>query len=229
MLEPRVISVAIHHNWFMQQKKLFFIRLKILHTHSQIHTDTLIPAHTDTHTHTLSLGGALISGCNSRRGWGVVNKCSWFRWRAWYPFLVLLAALRTLSSVKHFTCGHITVCVLSCFSCVLLFATPWTFVHQASLSVGFPRHEYWSRLPCLPPGDLPDLVIQLICLASSVLQVDSLPTDPPEKPGHITPERQNFQDSGHCLCSHCCMLPLTSSGLSPLHSEVFFEEAAFKS
>ena len=101
MLEPRVISVAIHHNWFMQQKKLFFIRLKILHTHSQIHTDTLIPAHTDTHTHTLSLGGALISGCNSRRGWGVVNKCSWFRWRAWYPFLVLLAALRTLSLLQE--------------------------------------------------------------------------------------------------------------------------------
>ena len=117
--------------------------------------------------------------------------------------------------IKHFTCGHFTVCVLSCFSWVLLFATPWTVAHQASLSMGFPRHEYWSGLPCLPPGDLPNPVIQLISLASSVLQVDSLPTEPSGKSEHITPERQNFQDSGHCPCSQGCMLPLTSSGPYP--------------
>ena len=32
----------------------------------------------------------------------------------------------------------------------------WTVAHQASLSMGFSRQEYWSRLPCLPPGDLPN-------------------------------------------------------------------------
>ena len=36
------------------------------------------------------------------------------------------------------------------------FVTPWTAAHQASLSVGFPRQEYWSGLPCPLPGDLPD-------------------------------------------------------------------------
>ena len=38
---------------------------------------------------------------------------------------------------------------------VQLFATPWTVAHQAPLSIGFSRQEYWSRLPFLPPGDLP--------------------------------------------------------------------------
>ena len=39
---------------------------------------------------------------------------------------------------------------------VLLFATPWTLVCQAPLSTEFSRTEYWSGLPCLPPGDLPN-------------------------------------------------------------------------
>ena len=47
-------------------------------------------------------------------------------------------------------------CVLSPFSRVRLFATLWTVVHQVPLSMGFSRQEYWSGLPCLPPGDLPD-------------------------------------------------------------------------
>ena len=47
-------------------------------------------------------------------------------------------------------------CMLSCFSCVQLFVTPWTIACQALLSVGFFRQEYWSGLPCPPPGDLPN-------------------------------------------------------------------------
>ena len=39
---------------------------------------------------------------------------------------------------------------------VRLSATPWTVAHQAPLSTGFSRQEYWSGLPCPPPGDLPD-------------------------------------------------------------------------
>ena len=37
-----------------------------------------------------------------------------------------------------------------------LFATPWTIARRAPLSMGFSRQEYWSMLPCPPPGDLPD-------------------------------------------------------------------------
>ena len=42
-------------------------------------------------------------------------------------------------------------CCLVAQSCL----TPWTVVCQASLSMGFYRQEYWSGLPCPPPGDLP--------------------------------------------------------------------------
>ena len=43
-------------------------------------------------------------------------------------------------------------CMLSCFSCVWVCATLWTAAHQAPLSTGFSRQEYWSGLPFLSPG-----------------------------------------------------------------------------
>ena len=41
--------------------------------------------------------------------------------------------------------------VLNHFSCVWLFATPWAVTHQAHLSMGFSRQEYWSGLPLSLP------------------------------------------------------------------------------
>ena len=58
-----------------------------------------------------------------------------------------------------------------CFRRVRLFVTPWTVAHQAPLSMGFSRQEYWSGLPCPPPGDLSNPGVEP---ASSTLQVDSL-------------------------------------------------------
>ena len=52
------------------------------------------------------------------------------------------------------------VVVLSRFSLVRLSATLWTVAHQAPLSLGFSRQEYWSELPFPPPGDLPNLGIE---------------------------------------------------------------------
>ena len=49
-----------------------------------------------------------------------------------------------------------SACVLSQFNLVLRSVTPWTVAHQAPLSMAFSRQEYWSGLPCPPPGDLPD-------------------------------------------------------------------------
>ena len=57
----------------------------------------------------------------------------------------------------------------SCFSHVQLFATLWTIAHQAPLSMGLSRQEYWSRLPCSPPGDLPNLGIESVSLTSPAL------------------------------------------------------------
>ena len=48
------------------------------------------------------------------------------------------------------------MCVCQLLSCVRLFVTPWTVARQASLSIGFSRQEYWSGVPFLSPGDLPD-------------------------------------------------------------------------
>ena len=45
--------------------------------------------------------------------------------------------------------------VLSHFSCVQFFVTLWTIAHQATLSRGFSRQEYWSVLLYPPLGDLP--------------------------------------------------------------------------
>ena len=50
----------------------------------------------------------------------------------------------------------VRVCMFSQFSCVQLFATLWTEADPATLSMGLCREEYWSGLPCLPPGDLPN-------------------------------------------------------------------------
>ena len=61
------------------------------------------------------------------------------------------------------------MCVLSHFSHVRLFMTLWTIARQAPLSMGFSRQEYWSGLPCPPPGDLPDPGIEPISLISPVL------------------------------------------------------------
>ena len=72
-----------------------------------------------------------------------------------------------------------TTCMLSHFSCVRLFGTLWTVAHHAPLSMGFSRQEYWSEMPCPPPGDLPDPGIKPASPVSPVLWADSLPTELP--------------------------------------------------
>ena len=59
---------------------------------------------------------------------------------------------------------------------VRLFATPWTAVYQAPLSMGFSRPEYWSGLLFPSPGDLPDPGIEP---RSATLQADALTSEPP--------------------------------------------------
>ena len=66
------------------------------------------------------------------------------------------------------------MCMLSHFSHVQLFATPQTVTHQASLSMGFSRQEYWSRLPFPLPRDLPNSGIKPTFHAAPALKADSL-------------------------------------------------------
>ena len=84
----------------------------------------------------------------------------------------------------HFTAA-VCVCVhvrTSMHSCIQLFATPWTAVYQAPLSMGFSNQEYWSGLPFPSPGILPTQGWNphLLCLLH--WKVDSLPPAPPGKP-----------------------------------------------
>ena len=65
--------------------------------------------------------------------------------------------------------------MLSHFICVRLFVTSWTVGHQPPLSMEFSRQEYWSGLPCPPPGDLPDLGIEPTFPVSPALWADILP------------------------------------------------------
>ena len=58
---------------------------------------------------------------------------------------------------------------------VQLFATPWTAAHQASLSMGFSRQEYWSGLLFPSPGNMPNLGIEP---GSPTLQADSSLSEP---------------------------------------------------
>ena len=62
------------------------------------------------------------------------------------------------------------------------FATLWTPAHQAPLSVGFSRQEYWSGLPFPPPGDLPDPGIEP---ESPALAGGFFTTEPPGKPHYL--------------------------------------------
>ena len=62
------------------------------------------------------------------------------------------------------------------------FVIPWTVVCQASLSMGFPKQEYWSGLPFPSPEDLPDPWIEPMSPVSPALQADSLPAEPLGKP-----------------------------------------------
>ena len=52
---------------------------------------------------------------------------------------------------------------------VWFFAAPWTVAHQAPLSVGFPRQEYWNGVPLPPPRDLRDPGIEPMSLLSPAL------------------------------------------------------------
>ena len=67
-------------------------------------------------------------------------------------------------------------------NCVQLFATPQTIACQAPLSMEFSRQEYWCKLSCPLPGDLPNPGIKP---ASPALQADSLPLSYQGSPHNI--------------------------------------------
>ena len=92
----------------------------------------------------------------------------------------LINPLRQTVSYLQWLLFH--ACLLSHFSHIQLFETLWNVAHQALLSVGFSRQEYWSGLPCPAPGYIPDPGVEPASLMLPALQADSLPSEPPGKP-----------------------------------------------
>ena len=84
----------------------------------------------------------------------------------------------TFLNLKWCACVH----MLSHFCHVPVFATLWTVAHQAPVSMGFSREEYWSRLLCFPPGDLLNPGIKPESLMSPAWKAGSLLLAPPGKP-----------------------------------------------
>ena len=86
------------------------------------------------------------------------------------------------SSFNVCVCVCVCVCVRArVLGCVQLLATPWTIAHQAPLSMGFSRQEYWSGVPFPPPGDLPDPEIEPTSLKSPALAGGFFTIEPLEK------------------------------------------------
>ena len=78
--------------------------------------------------------------------------------------------------------------------------------------MGLYRQEYWSGLPFPSPGDLPVLGIKPM---SPALQIDSLPSEPPENP--MPP---CVKLTGGLLSAHCRITVPLASGVYTLVSEV---------
>ena len=79
---------------------------------------------------------------------------------------------------------RVSACVPRRSSHVQLFATPWTVIRKAPLSMGFSRQEYWRRLPCPSPGDLPNPGIEPTSLMSPALADGFFTTSPTWRAGH---------------------------------------------
>ena len=87
-----------------------------------------------------------------------------------------LLASRT-ETEQNFCCLKTPVCAQSLQSCPTLSSTMDCSLpgSSAPLSMGFSRQEYWSGLPCPPPGDLPVPGIKPTSCVTPALQADSLP------------------------------------------------------
>ena len=87
----------------------------------------------------------------------------------------------TLTSPPSLQIQNYCMFVLYVLHCAQIFATPWTVAHQAPLSMGFSRQEYWSGSSFPPPGYLPNPEIKSASLMSPAWAGRLFTTAPPGK------------------------------------------------
>ena len=110
--------------------------------------------------------------------------------------------------------------MLSHFNHVQLFATPWTVAHQVPLSMGFSRQGFWSGLPCLPPGDLPNPGIKFLSLMCPELAGGFFNTSVTlEAPYSL--HSVNYSASIQCMCV-CVLGGIFNVYSNPLSRRYFF-------
>ena len=96
---------------------------------------------------------------------------------------LVLFFLGTLSRLLQILLDSVHACTLSHFSPVQLFVTLWSIAHQAPLSMGCSRQEYWSGLHALLQGIFPTQGSNLHLLHLLHWKTSSnLPLAPPGKP-----------------------------------------------
>ena len=92
------------------------------------------------------------------------------------------------------------MCLLSRFSHVQLFETPWIVARQAPLSMGFSKQEYWSGLTFPPPGSLPNPGIEPVVLKSPSLEGRFFMTSLGSLMKCLLPKKLNLKNrKGSCL------------------------------
>ena len=122
----------------------------------------------------------------------------------------------------------ICICCCARVQSSLTLHDPWTIAHQAPLSMGFPRQEYWNGLPFLPPGDLPNPGIELTSLVSPASAGRFFTTMPPYvcMYKYIHTYIYIYITCTHCyfylflaiLGLHCCMWAFSRCGKQGLLS-----------
>ena len=99
--------------------------------------------------------------------------------------------------------------------------TSWTVAHQAPLSMGFSRQEYWSGLPCPPPGDLPDPGIETQSLMSPALAGRFFTTSVTREASVCVCVCAHIFGCAGCLVAACGIyFPDQGSNLGRLHWEL---------
>ena len=86
----------------------------------------------------------------------------------------------------------------------------------------FSRQEYWSGLPFPSPGDLPDPGIEP---ESPILQADSLPSEPPGKPGFG--DSVQFSSLTQSCPTLCDPMDCSTPGL-PVHCQLMLDMSLLK-
>ena len=115
---------------------------------------------------------------NTKENW--TKKWGFQAWANWSLSLWQLRPLRT--SDERYRTPHTGILFCACVSVLVTQLCPTLCNPLCSPpgSMEFSRREYWSGLPLPSPGDLPNPGIEL---RSPALQDDSLPSEPPGKPG----------------------------------------------